>query len=103
MSLADDGLAGIGGVVDVATGRFCIDHTGLCHQGLCHQESSMPIVTIQQFPRDLEQKRELARRVTEAFVEVYGAEPQSVQVFFSEVEAENWAKGGVMGSDSAGR
>lgn len=31
----------------------------------------MPIVTIQQFPRDLAQKRELARRITQAFIEVY--------------------------------
>lgn len=59
----------------------------------------MPIVTIQQFPRDVEHKRELARRITEAFVEVYGAREESVQVFFSEVDGENWAKGGVMGCD----
>ena len=60
----------------------------------------MPIVTIQQFPRDLDQKRELARRITAAFVEVYDAKPESVQVFFSEVDGEAWAKGGVMGCDS---
>ncbi|SDL97102.1 4-oxalocrotonate tautomerase [Franzmannia pantelleriensis] len=59
----------------------------------------MPIVTIQQFPRDVEQKRELAKRITAAFVEVYEAKPESVQVFFSEVESEDWAKGGVMGCD----
>lgn len=60
----------------------------------------MPIVTIQQFPRDLAQKRELARRITEAFGEVYGTKPESVQVFFSEVDGESWAKGGVMGCDT---
>lgn len=59
----------------------------------------MPIVTIQQFPRSVEQKRELARRITQAFVEVYGADEASVQVFFSEVDGENWARGGVMGCD----
>ena len=59
----------------------------------------MPIVTVQQFPRSVEQKRELARRITEAFVEVYGAAEESVQVFFAEVDGENWAKGGVMGCD----
>lgn len=63
----------------------------------------MPIVTIQQFPRDLAQKRELARRITEAFAEVYGAKPESVQVFFSEVDGESWAKGGVMGCDTPSR
>ncbi|CAM4171021.1 4-oxalocrotonate tautomerase family protein [Vreelandella rituensis] len=59
----------------------------------------MPIVTIQQFPRDLEQKRELAARITAAFVDVYDADPASVQVFFNEVDGEDWAKGGVMGCD----
>lgn len=61
----------------------------------------MPIVTIQQFPRSVEQKRELARRITQAFAEVYGADEASVQVFFSEVDGENWARGGVMGCDRA--
>ncbi|MCC5900688.1 MAG: 4-oxalocrotonate tautomerase family protein [Halomonas sp.] len=60
----------------------------------------MPIVTIQQFPRDLTQKRELAKRITEAFVEVYSVDPQSVQVFFQEVEAENWSKGGTINSSN---
>ncbi|MGQ4878568.1 tautomerase family protein [Billgrantia sp. LNSP4103-1] len=59
----------------------------------------MPIVTVQQFPRDLAQKRELARRITQAFVEVYEVPAESVQVFFSEVNGENWAKAGTMGCD----
>lgn len=59
----------------------------------------MPIVTIQQFPRDLAQKRELARRITEAFVEVYDLAPESVQVFFNEIDGEGWSKSGVMGCD----
>ncbi|QJQ95118.1 MULTISPECIES: 4-oxalocrotonate tautomerase family protein [Halomonadaceae] len=60
----------------------------------------MPIVTIQQFPRSVEQKRELARRITEAFVEVYGANADSVQLFFNEIDGKNWAKGGTMGCDN---
>lgn len=59
----------------------------------------MPIVTIQQFPRDLAQKRELAKRITDAFCDVYGTDPASVQVFFQEVTQENWSKGGQMGVD----
>lgn len=59
----------------------------------------MPIVTIQQFPRDLDRKRELASRITEAFADVYGLPNDSVQVFFHEVDGENWAKGGMMGCD----
>lgn len=59
----------------------------------------MPIVTVQQFPRSVEHKRELARRITEAFEEVYGNSPESVQVFFNEVDGEHWARGGAMGCD----
>ncbi|GHB27180.1 tautomerase family protein [Salinicola rhizosphaerae] len=59
----------------------------------------MPIVTIQQFPRDTEQKRELAARVTQAFVDAYGSSPESVQIFFQETEKHDWAKGGKLGDD----
>ncbi|SFT97451.1 tautomerase family protein [Halomonas saccharevitans] len=59
----------------------------------------MPIVTVQQFPRSVAQKRELARRITEAFEEVYGNSAESVQVFFNEVDGEHWARGGRLGCD----
>lgn len=59
----------------------------------------MPIVTIQQFPRSLEQKRLLAEKVTDAFVVAYGAAPDSVQIFFQETSKEDWARGGQLGSD----
>ena len=59
----------------------------------------MPIVTIQQFPRSVEQKRELAEGVTRAFVDAYGLAPESVQIFFQETEKENWARGGYLGGD----
>ncbi len=61
----------------------------------------MPIVTIQQFPRSVEQKRELAERITDAFVQAYGQSPESVQIFFQETEQENWARGGRLGVDQA--
>ena len=54
----------------------------------------MPIVTVQQSPRDLALKRRLVGRITDAFVEVYGLRPESVQIFIHEVDDENWAKGG---------
>ncbi|OLO03736.1 MULTISPECIES: tautomerase family protein [Salinicola] len=59
----------------------------------------MPIVTIQQFPRDVEQKRELAERVTDAFVQAYGISAESVQIFFHETDKEDWARGGRLGID----
>lgn len=59
----------------------------------------MPIVTIQQSPRSVEMKRQLARQITDAFIECYGLPPEAVQIFFDETPHENWAKGGVLAID----
>ena len=55
----------------------------------------MPIVTVQQSPRDLA----LQRR----FLEVYGLWPESVQIFIHEVDDENWAKVGTLAVDAEAR
>ena len=59
----------------------------------------MPIVTIQQSPRDVDQKRTLVAAVTQAFVDAYEVPPDHVQVFIHEVGHENWAKGGELAVD----
>ena len=59
----------------------------------------MPIVTIQQSPRDLDRKRRLVAAVTDAFVDAYDVRPEQVQVFIHEVGEENWAKGGRLAID----
>ncbi len=59
----------------------------------------MPIVTIEQSPRELEPKRRLVAAITEAFVDAYGVSPEHVQVFIHEVDHENWAKGGKLAVD----
>ena len=59
----------------------------------------MPIVTVQQSPRDVEPKRQLVAGITQAFVDAYGVEPDAVQVFIQEVGHENWAKGGTLAAD----
>ena len=59
----------------------------------------MPIVTVQQSPRDLEPKRRLVAGITQAFVDAYGVRPEHVQVFIQEVDHENWAKGGTLAVD----
>ena len=61
----------------------------------------MPIVTVQQSPRDLERKRALVAGITQAFVDAYGSTPEQVQVFIHEVGHENWAKGGSLAADRA--
>jgi 4-oxalocrotonate tautomerase len=59
----------------------------------------MPIVTVQQSPRDLEHKRVLVAGITQAFVDAYGVSPEAVQVFIHEVDHEHWAKGGKLAVD----
>ena len=61
----------------------------------------MPIVTVEQSPRELEPKRQLVAGITQAFVDAYGVEPDAVQIFIHEVSHENWAKGGSLAVDRA--
>jgi 4-oxalocrotonate tautomerase len=58
-----------------------------------------PIVTVQQSPRDIEQKRALVSGITQAFVDAYDVKPDQVQVFIHEVAADGWAKGGTLAID----
>jgi 4-oxalocrotonate tautomerase len=59
----------------------------------------MPIVTIQQGPRDIELKRELVKRVTDAFVDAYKIPAETVQVWIHEVPADSWAAAGKLIAD----
>ena len=61
----------------------------------------MPIVTVQQSPRPLEQRRALVAGITQAFVDAYGVGPDAVQVFIHDVDHEHWAKGGTLAADRA--
>jgi len=61
----------------------------------------MPIVTVQQSPRELEPKRRLVAGITQAFVDAYGLPPEHIQVFIQEVDDANWAKGGQLAADRA--
>ncbi|MCX4722881.1 4-oxalocrotonate tautomerase DmpI [Streptomyces sp. NPDC090052] len=59
----------------------------------------MPIVTIQQGPRDIELKRELVKRVTDAFVDSLRIPAEAVQVWIQEVPTDSWAIGGKLTAD----
>lgn len=59
----------------------------------------MPIVTVQQSPRVVAQKRQLAAGITQAFVAAYGVTADQVQVFFQEAGPADWAKSGVLALD----
>ncbi|MET8982923.1 4-oxalocrotonate tautomerase family protein [Streptomyces sp. NPDC004539] len=55
----------------------------------------MPLIHIRQTPgRTAEQKREIAREVTEAYVRATGVPPEKVWLTVEEVPLDNWAVGG---------
>ncbi|MCA8863936.1 MULTISPECIES: tautomerase family protein [unclassified Halomonas] len=60
----------------------------------------MPIVTVQQSPgRTKEQRELLVKRITEAFSEAYGTNPEAVTIFLQDFDDEHWAKGGKLHSE----
>jgi 4-oxalocrotonate tautomerase len=60
----------------------------------------VPIVTVQQSPRDVDAKRRLVEGITRAFVDAYGIGGEQVQVFIAEFDHEHWAKAGVLAADA---
>ncbi|MEV0975837.1 MULTISPECIES: 4-oxalocrotonate tautomerase DmpI [unclassified Streptomyces] len=60
----------------------------------------MPIVTVQQGPRDIELKRDLVARITDAFVDAYKIPAETVQVWIQEVPADSWGAAGKLIADS---
>lgn len=62
----------------------------------------MPMIHIEMFEgRTTDQKRELVREVTEAFVRTCGGTSQSVQVVISDVAKSNWGSGGQLCSEKS--
>jgi 4-oxalocrotonate tautomerase len=60
----------------------------------------MPIIRVEMFPgRTTEQKRKLARDLTDAFIGAAGGNPDMVQVVITDVQTEDWAHGGTLWSD----
>jgi 4-oxalocrotonate tautomerase len=62
----------------------------------------MPSIRVELFEgRTPQQKRDLAREITEACVRVLGSAPDSVDVMFFDIARQDWATGGVLWSDKA--
>jgi 4-oxalocrotonate tautomerase len=59
----------------------------------------MPIVTVQQGPRTVELKRELVKRITDAFVESLAVPAEAVQVWIQEVPTDSWGVAGKLSAD----
>lgn len=55
----------------------------------------MPIITITMWPgRTQEQKKELAKAITENMAKIANANPDTIQIIFEEVDKKNWSIGG---------
>jgi 4-oxalocrotonate tautomerase len=63
------------------------------------EETTMPVVTVQQLPKTAELKRELVARITDAFVDAYKIPADTVHVWIEESAAENYAVGGKLTAD----
>lgn len=60
----------------------------------------MPIINIMLWEgRTLEQKRQLAKKLTEDMVAIAQVPPESVTITFSDFSKSDWASGGFLASD----
>ena len=59
----------------------------------------MPVIRVEMFKRKQEQKRDLARELTEAFVRTCGGNKDAIKILITEVDKTNWASGGVIKAD----
>nr|WP_256378699.1 tautomerase family protein [Nordella sp. HKS 07] len=62
--------------------------------------SRMPVIKVDMFKgRTVEQKRQLAKVLTDGYVQVCGGKPQSVWIIFEDTDKSNWSIGGELCSD----
>jgi len=60
----------------------------------------MPVINIQQIAgRSREQKNEVMKRITEAFVDVYDVPAEGVMIIFQDLHDEDWGRNGRLHSD----
>ena len=59
----------------------------------------MPVIRVEMFKRTQEQKRDLARELTEAFIRTCGGNKDAIKILITEVDTNNWASGGVITAD----
>ena len=59
----------------------------------------MPVIRVEMFKRTQEQKRNLARELTEAFVNTCGGNKESIKILITEVDKNDWASGGIITAD----
>ncbi|WP_339670661.1 tautomerase family protein [Dasania marina] len=62
----------------------------------------MPVITIQQIAgRTQQQKSEVMKKITEAFVDVYQVPAEGVMIIFQDLQDEDWGRNGVLHSEKS--
>jgi 4-oxalocrotonate tautomerase len=65
-----------------------------------NEETDLPIINVNMLPgRTLDQKRELVRELTDAFVRTCGSKTENVRVLITETPGEHWGIGGELVAD----
>ena len=59
----------------------------------------MPVIRVEMFKRTQEQKRDLARELTEAFIRTCGGNKDAIKILITEVDKNDWASGGIITAD----
>lgn len=60
----------------------------------------MPTIHVEMFEgRTLDQRRKLAKELTDATCKALGVQPDSVQIILTDIKKENWAEAGKLFSD----
>ena len=60
----------------------------------------MPVIRVEMFKgRSVDQKRELVKELTSAFLHTCGGTPESVQIVIADVAKEDWGGAGQLMSD----
>ena len=59
----------------------------------------MPVIRVEMFKRTQEQKKHLAKELTEAFVRTCGGNKDAIKILITEVDENNWASGGIITAD----
>ena len=60
----------------------------------------MPTIRVELFEgRTVEQKRDLAKALTEATCKTLGSSPEAVEIVFFDIKKHDWSTGGVLWSE----
>jgi 4-oxalocrotonate tautomerase len=60
----------------------------------------MPIIRVEMFKgRSLDQKRAMAKELTETFIRIAGGKPEGITVIFTDIDKQDWAVAGGLVAD----